>query len=102
MTRRVSTVSGSRPKKRFGQHFLSDPSILDRIVDAADVAAGDTSALMDRACLARSCVHACLDIVAFRIDHKGTVVAAPPDPGIAVVPCARGQAGDMEVVDCGA
>ncbi|MEM1348709.1 MAG: 16S rRNA (adenine(1518)-N(6)/adenine(1519)-N(6))-dimethyltransferase RsmA [Myxococcota bacterium] len=28
-------------KKRFGQHFLSDPSILARIVDIADVTRGD-------------------------------------------------------------
>lgn len=31
-----------RAKKRFGQHFLSDVNILTRIVDAADVAPGDT------------------------------------------------------------
>jgi 16S rRNA (adenine1518-N6/adenine1519-N6)-dimethyltransferase len=31
-----------RPKKRFGQHFLSDPSILNRIVDAADIGPGET------------------------------------------------------------
>lgn len=30
-----------RAKKRFGQHFLSDRHILDRIVDAAAVTAGD-------------------------------------------------------------
>lgn len=30
-----------RAKKRFGQHFLSDPSILARIVDAAGVHTGD-------------------------------------------------------------
>jgi 16S rRNA (adenine1518-N6/adenine1519-N6)-dimethyltransferase len=33
---------GPRAKKRFGQHFLSDPEILRRIVDAADVRDGDT------------------------------------------------------------
>lgn len=31
----------SRAKKRFGQHFLSDPSILDRIADAGEVEEGD-------------------------------------------------------------
>lgn len=31
----------SRAKKRFGQHFLSDPSILGRIADAGEVADGD-------------------------------------------------------------
>ena len=31
-----------RAKKRFGQHFLSDPSILNRIVDAAELAPGAT------------------------------------------------------------
>ena len=30
-----------RTKKRFGQHFLTDPSILDRIVSHAGVADGD-------------------------------------------------------------
>lgn len=30
-----------RAKKRYGQHFLSDPSILERVADAADVAEGD-------------------------------------------------------------
>lgn len=35
-----AAVQGSayRPKKRFGQHFLSDVSILNRIADAADLA----------------------------------------------------------------
>jgi 16S rRNA (adenine1518-N6/adenine1519-N6)-dimethyltransferase len=31
-----------RAKKRFGQHFLTDPSILSRIVDAADLQPGAT------------------------------------------------------------
>ncbi len=31
-----------RAKKRFGQHFLTDPAILGRVVDAADLAAGAT------------------------------------------------------------
>jgi protein-L-isoaspartate O-methyltransferase len=31
----------ARPKKRFGQHFLSDINILRRIVDAAEIVAGD-------------------------------------------------------------
>lgn len=31
-----------RAKKRFGQHFLSDPSILARIVDAAEIASAET------------------------------------------------------------
>ena len=29
------------PKKRFGQHFLNDQNILERIVDAADIGPGD-------------------------------------------------------------
>jgi 16S rRNA (adenine1518-N6/adenine1519-N6)-dimethyltransferase len=29
-----------RPKKRFGQHFLYDPAIANRIVDAADLSSG--------------------------------------------------------------
>ncbi len=32
---------GLRPKKSLGQNFLSDPAILDSIVDAAEVGAGD-------------------------------------------------------------
>ena len=32
----------SRPKKRLGQHFLSDPRILRRIADALDPSASDT------------------------------------------------------------
>jgi 16S rRNA (adenine1518-N6/adenine1519-N6)-dimethyltransferase len=31
-----------RPKKHLGQHFLTDPSIAGRIVDALNVASGDT------------------------------------------------------------
>jgi 16S rRNA (adenine1518-N6/adenine1519-N6)-dimethyltransferase len=40
----TSTSSNRRrhqPKKRFGQHFLSDTNILGRIVDAAEIAAGE-------------------------------------------------------------
>lgn len=33
---------GPKAKKRFGQHFLSDPNILRRIVDAAELSPGDT------------------------------------------------------------
>lgn len=32
---------GLETKKKFGQHFLSDPSILERIADAAKIASGD-------------------------------------------------------------
>jgi 16S rRNA (adenine1518-N6/adenine1519-N6)-dimethyltransferase len=31
-----------RPRKRFGQHFLHDPAVLKRIVEAIDPARGDT------------------------------------------------------------
>ncbi|RLD72260.1 MAG: 16S rRNA (adenine(1518)-N(6)/adenine(1519)-N(6))-dimethyltransferase, partial [Bacteroidetes bacterium] len=31
-----------RPKKHLGQHFLTDPSIAGRIVDALQVPSGDT------------------------------------------------------------
>jgi 16S rRNA (adenine1518-N6/adenine1519-N6)-dimethyltransferase len=34
--------SRARPKKRFGQHFLTDRNILSRIVDAAGIAPSDT------------------------------------------------------------
>jgi 16S rRNA (adenine1518-N6/adenine1519-N6)-dimethyltransferase len=33
----------ARPKKRFGQHFLSDVNILRRIVDAAEIAPADAA-----------------------------------------------------------
>lgn len=33
---------GLRPQKKFGQHFLTDPRILESIVDAAEVSAADT------------------------------------------------------------
>lgn len=33
---------GLRPQKKFGQHFLTDPRILESIADAAEVAAADT------------------------------------------------------------
>jgi len=33
---------GLRPQKKFGQHFLTDPRILDSIVEAADVTPTDT------------------------------------------------------------
>ena len=42
MSRRTPATHAARPKKRFGQHFLSDPAILDRIVEAAEVEAGET------------------------------------------------------------
>lgn len=44
----ISTSSGRsqaprpRAKKRFGQHFLTDDGILNRIVDAAELSAGET------------------------------------------------------------
>ena len=42
----TSSRSGARPplraKKRFGQHFLSDINILNRIVDAAEIAPDET------------------------------------------------------------
>ncbi|HEX5480038.1 MAG TPA: 16S rRNA (adenine(1518)-N(6)/adenine(1519)-N(6))-dimethyltransferase RsmA [Dehalococcoidia bacterium] len=44
MTSRSSRSAGRyppRPKKRFGQHFLSDRNILNRIVDGAEVAPGE-------------------------------------------------------------
>lgn len=33
---------GLRPQKKWGQHFLTDPRILESIADAAEVQAGDT------------------------------------------------------------
>jgi 16S rRNA (adenine1518-N6/adenine1519-N6)-dimethyltransferase len=44
LTSRSSRSAGRhapRPKKRFGQHFLTDRNILNRIVDAADLTPGD-------------------------------------------------------------
>ena len=35
-------MSGSRPKRRLGQHFLSDPGILARIAAATEAGPGDT------------------------------------------------------------
>ena len=35
-------VSGSRPKRRLGQHFLNDPRLLARIADVTGAGAGDT------------------------------------------------------------
>ena len=40
MSRRAP--AGPRPKKRFGQHFLSDTNILNRIVDAAELTPGES------------------------------------------------------------
>jgi 16S rRNA (adenine1518-N6/adenine1519-N6)-dimethyltransferase len=34
-------MQGPRPRKRFGQHFLTDPSTISRIVDAINPQAGD-------------------------------------------------------------
>lgn len=34
-------MSGHRPRKRFGQHFLHDPAVIQHIVDAIDPAADD-------------------------------------------------------------
>ena len=41
-SRTTALAERPRPKKRFGQHFLTDPNILSRIVDASDIVAGDT------------------------------------------------------------
>jgi 16S rRNA (adenine1518-N6/adenine1519-N6)-dimethyltransferase len=41
-SRRGALRAAPRPKKRFGQHFLSDLNILNRIADAAEIRAGDT------------------------------------------------------------
>jgi 16S rRNA (adenine1518-N6/adenine1519-N6)-dimethyltransferase len=35
-------MSAHRPRKRFGQHFLSDPGVIDEIVRAIDPRPGDT------------------------------------------------------------
>jgi 16S rRNA (adenine1518-N6/adenine1519-N6)-dimethyltransferase len=35
------SFSGHRPRKRFGQHWLADEAVLDRIVAAAEVAPGE-------------------------------------------------------------
>jgi 16S rRNA (adenine1518-N6/adenine1519-N6)-dimethyltransferase len=35
------TFAGHRPRKRFGQHWLIDPGVLDRIVAAAELQAGE-------------------------------------------------------------
>lgn len=37
-----SRRGGHRPRKRFGQHFLSDTNILNRIVDAGELSRDDT------------------------------------------------------------
>jgi 16S rRNA (adenine1518-N6/adenine1519-N6)-dimethyltransferase len=42
LTSTSSNERGPRAKKRYGQHFLSDPNILSRIVDAAEIGAGET------------------------------------------------------------
>lgn len=42
MSTSSSSSHGSRAKKRFGQHFLSDANILRRIVDAAELLPGET------------------------------------------------------------
>ncbi len=35
-------MNAHRPRKRFGQHFLSDPGVIDAIVQAIDPGAGDS------------------------------------------------------------
>jgi 16S rRNA (adenine1518-N6/adenine1519-N6)-dimethyltransferase len=42
LTSTSSNRRGVKPKKRFGQHFLSDPNILTRIVEAAEIRPGET------------------------------------------------------------
>ena len=39
--RRLLEAHGLRPKKRWGQHFLCDENVLDKIVEAAEPASGD-------------------------------------------------------------
>src|SRR5512134_3426429 len=41
-SRRANAPPHSRAKKRFGQHFLTDVSILNRIVEAAEITPGET------------------------------------------------------------
>ncbi|MSQ10811.1 MAG: ribosomal RNA small subunit methyltransferase A [Dehalococcoidia bacterium] len=38
----IASAEGHRPKKRLGQHFLTDPEVLARIVDTADLSHQDT------------------------------------------------------------
>ena len=35
-------MNAHRPRKRFGQHFLSDPAVIDEIVRTIDPQPGDT------------------------------------------------------------
>jgi 16S rRNA (adenine1518-N6/adenine1519-N6)-dimethyltransferase len=60
-----------RAKKRFGQHFLRDPAILNRIVDAAELSAGQTVVEIGPGLGALTAVLAerGLRVVAVEIDH---------------------------------
>lgn len=62
---------GARAKKRFGQHFLTDPNILDRIVGAAGVEAGARVLEVGPGCgtLTSRLLHAGAHVTAIEIDR---------------------------------
>jgi 16S rRNA (adenine1518-N6/adenine1519-N6)-dimethyltransferase len=69
----TSSRSGVYPraKKRFGQHFLADRRILDRIVDAADLSPGDVVVEVGpgRGALTEALVERGLHVVAVELDR---------------------------------
>ena len=81
---------GFRPRKKLGQNFLADESILDRIVEAADIAAEDTVLEVGPG----------LGTLTARLaERAGQVVAVEIDPQLAkVVAEALGPRGNVEVV----
>lgn len=60
-----------RAKKRFGQHFLSDPSILSRIVDAAEPTADATVIEIGpgQGALTRVLAERCARVIAVEVDR---------------------------------
>lgn len=60
-----------RTKKRFGQHFLIDPSILDEIVSVADVSSGDPVLEIGPGCgtLSLMLMHRGAEVTAVELDR---------------------------------
>jgi 16S rRNA (adenine1518-N6/adenine1519-N6)-dimethyltransferase len=72
--KRGNAPTHGRPKKRFGQHFLNDPAILSKIVEAAEVGAGDTIVEIGPGlgALTEAIAARALQVIAVEVDHDLT------------------------------
>nr|MDJ0923936.1 16S rRNA (adenine(1518)-N(6)/adenine(1519)-N(6))-dimethyltransferase RsmA [Acidimicrobiia bacterium] len=70
--RRLLSRHGIRPIKRYGQNFLGDPNLVDRIVRTADVGAGDRVVEVGAGTgtLTRALAAAGAEVVAYEVDER--------------------------------